>query len=155
MVESLNTSLGKACVSAHPCFLVLIVLTVAACGGGSDPRAPLAPTSLASASPPPTSPSMITIDGTITDTVTGAIVGRFSQTASSLPTRVSVSAAGYITRETIVRTATPTVDLFPERGFDLAFYRQIARDDFQRNSGSMLQPLWVLSGPQLLSRSRR
>ena len=86
---------------------------------------------------------MIAIDGTITDTVTGAIVGRFSQTVSSLPTRVSVSAAGYITRETIVRSATPTVDLFPERGFDLAFYRQLARDDFQRNSGS-LQPLWVL-----------
>jgi len=35
------------------------------------------------------------------------------------------------------------VDLFPERGFDLAFYRQLARDDFQRNSGAM-QPLWVL-----------
>ena len=86
---------------------------------------------------------MIAIDGTITDTVTGASVGRFSQTASSLPTRVSVSAAGYFTRETIVRSATPTVDLFPERGFDLAFYRMLARDDFQRNSGSM-QPLWVL-----------
>ena len=86
---------------------------------------------------------MIAIDGTITDTVTGATVGRFAQTTASLPARVSVSAPGYITRETLVRSATPAVDLFPERGFDLAFYRQLARDDFQRNSGAM-QPLWVL-----------
>jgi hypothetical protein len=93
--------------------------------------------------PSPPSPSLITIDGTITDTATGAVVGRFTQTAASLPVRVSVSASGYITRETVVRSATPTVDLFPEHGFDLAFYRQLARDNFQLNSGSM-QPLWVL-----------
>jgi hypothetical protein len=85
----------------------------------------------------------VAIDGTITDTVTGAIVGPFSQTAASLPVRVSVAAPGYITRETVVRTATPTVDLFPEPAFDLAFYRQFVRDDFQRNRGGM-EPSWVL-----------
>ncbi len=56
---------------------------------------------------------------------------------------MSVSAPGYITRETVVRTTTPTVDLFPERGFDLAFYRQLVRDDFQKNRG-FLEPSWVL-----------
>src|SRR5262245_1845135 len=122
-----------------------MALTVAACGGDSTPAASLSPTppvSAPSPSPSPT-PSVIAIDGTITDTVTGAIVGRLAQTVTSLPARVSGSAPGYITRETIVRSDTPSVDLFPERGFDLAFYRQIARDDFQRTSGAM-QPLWVL-----------
>jgi hypothetical protein len=75
--------------------------------------------------------------------VTGAIVGRHTQTAASLPVRIRVSAPGYVTRETVIRTATPTVDLFPERAFDLAFYRQFVRDDFQRTRGS-LEPSWVL-----------
>lgn len=124
-------------------FPALIALTVVACGGGSEPRTPVA---LTAPSPAPLqpSPSLITIDGMITDTVTGAIIGSFTHTAASLPARVSVSATGYITRETDVRSATPTVDLFPERGFDLGFYRQLARDDLQRGAGP-LQPLWVLN----------
>ena len=123
-----------------PC-LALVAVTVVACGG-SEPRTSVpAPTSLTAPSPP--APPVITIDGTIMDTITRAVVGRFTQTAASLPVRVSVSAPGYFTRETVVRSATPTVDLFPEQGFDLEFYRQLARDNFQLNSGSM-QPLWVL-----------
>jgi hypothetical protein len=122
--------------------LAAIALVAAACGGGSTPPAPLAPTPPVSAPTQPTQ-SLITISGTITDTITGAIVGPFTQTATSLPVRVSVSAPGYITRETVVRSATPTVDLFPERGFDLAFYRQLVRDDFQRNRG-FIEPSWVL-----------
>jgi hypothetical protein len=98
---------------------------------------------LATTPAPATGPSSIEIDGTITDTITGATIGRFTQTAVSLPVRVTVSTPGYITRETIVRSPAPSVDLFPERGFDLAFYRQFMRDDFQRGAGAM-QPLWVL-----------
>lgn len=119
-----------------------IALIAGSCGGNSTPSTPLAPTPPVSAPVPP-AVSPITINGTIADTITGAIVGPFTQTTASLPVRVRVSAPSYVTRETVVRTATPTVDLFAERGFDLAFYRQLARDDFQRNSGAM-QPLWVL-----------
>jgi hypothetical protein len=101
------------------------------------------PTPVVAPAPAPVPPSSTAIDGTITDTVTGAPVGRFTQTAASLPVRVTVSATGYITRETVVRSASPTVDLFPEGAFDLAFYRQLVRDDFQRNRGDM-EPSWVL-----------
>jgi hypothetical protein len=93
---------------------------------------------------PPAAALGVSIDGTITDTTTGAVVGRFAHTAPGLPARVSVSAAGYITRETVVRSATPTVDLFPEPGFDLAFYRQFLRNDFQRGNDPR-QQLWVLN----------
>ena len=122
--------------------VAVIALIVAACGGSSTAPTPLAPTPPVSA-PAPAAPTLVTINGTVTDTVTGSSVGSFTQTAASLPVRVSVSAPGYITRETVVRTTTPTVDLFPERGFDLAFYRQLLRDDFQKNRG-FIEPSWVL-----------
>jgi hypothetical protein len=120
-------------------FLPSLALLFVACGGDSS-RTSVTPNPLA----PTPGPSGITIAGTITDTITGATVGRFSQTAASFPSRVTVSAAGYVTRETTVRSATPTVDLFPEGGFDLAFYRQFLRNDFQRGADPM-QPLWVLN----------
>jgi hypothetical protein len=111
-----------------------------ACGGGT--QTPLSPTPQSSAPSPP-APSMTTIDGMITDTVTGTAVGRFTQMVPSLPARVTVSAPGYVTREAMVRTTTATVDLFPEGGFDLSFYRQFVRNDFQRGSDP-LQVSWVL-----------
>ena len=119
-----------------------IAVIAVSCGGSSTPSAPLAPTPPVSTPTLPAS-SIVTINGTITDTITGATVGPFTQMAASVPVRVIVSAPGYITRETVVRTATPTVDLFAERGFDLAFYRQLVRDDFQKNRGFM-EPSWVL-----------
>jgi hypothetical protein len=122
--------------------VAVIALIVAACGGSSTAPTPLAATPPVSAPTTPT-PSLITIQVTVTDTITGATVGPFMQTATSLPVRVAVSAPGYFTRETVVRTTTPTVDLFPERGFDLAFYRQLVRDDFQKNRG-FIEPSWVL-----------
>jgi hypothetical protein len=39
--------------------------------------------------------------------------------------RLTVSASGYVTRET--RAGVSTVDLIPEAGLDLEFYRQLAR----------------------------
>jgi hypothetical protein len=112
--------------------IIAVLLTLPACGGGSSPTGP-------SPIPPPAGPTRIS--GTITDTVTSAQVGTFSSEASSFPARVSVSASGYVTRETWIRTASPTVDLIPESGFDLGFYRQFARGSLD---GSM-QPLRVLS----------
>ena len=121
-------------------FLGAVALMSVACGGGT--QTPLAPTSPSSAPSPP-APSLTTVDGTITDTATGTVVGRFTQMVARLPAHVTVSSPGYITREATIRSATPTVDLFPERGFDLAFYRQFVRNDFQRGAEA-LQPSWVL-----------
>lgn len=78
-------------------------------------------------SPTPLPPAAVTITGSITDTVTGAPVGTFTHQAGSLPAFVAVSAPGYITRGAWIASATPTVDLIPEAGFDLGFYRQFAR----------------------------
>lgn len=93
----------------------LALLLVAACGG--SPTRP---------SPTPSGP--ITLSGTITDTVSGATVGSFSQQVPSLPAFITVTADGFLTRQTSVSTATPTVDLIREAApFDLTFYRQMVR----------------------------
>lgn len=110
--------------------LVALVCLLPACGGSSSPTSP---------SPQPTQPTRIS--GTITDTLTGASVGTFSSEASVFPARVSVSSAGYVTRDTWVRSASPTVDLIPESGFDVGFYRQFARGTLE----DPMQPLRVLS----------
>jgi hypothetical protein len=112
--------------------IVALVCLLPACGGSSSPTGP-------SPVPPPSGPTRIS--GTITDTLSGAQVGTFSSEATSFPARVSVSAGGYVTRETWVRSASPTVDLIPELGFNLDFYRQLARGTLD---GS-IQPLRVLS----------
>lgn len=92
-------------------------------------------------SPVPTPPqSSITLTGSITDTVSGAVIGQFSQAVNSLPARVTLSQAGYITRETWVHGDGARVDLFPDAGFDLAFYRQFARGGLD----GAIQPLRVL-----------
>lgn len=113
--------------------LLLALLFLPACGGSSSPTSP-------SPAPSP-SPGPTRISGTITDTLTGASVGTFSSEAATFPARVSVSAAGYVTRETWVRSASPTVDLIPESSFNLGFFRQFARGSLE---GSV-QPLRVLS----------
>lgn len=112
--------------------IVALVCFLPACGGGSSPTGP---------SPQPAQPTHIA--GTITDTMTGAAVGTFSAEAMGFPARVSVSASGYVTRETWVRSATPTVDLIAEAGFDLGFYRQLVRNGFE--APGSLEPVRVLS----------
>lgn len=101
-----------------PCLLLLI-----SCGGS-----PTGPT------PPPPQ----TFTGTVTNTVTGAAVSGFTATISN--GRLTVSAPGYVTRETAATRST--VDLIPEAGFDLAFYRQFARDAIESVAP---QPLRVWS----------
>lgn len=103
--------------------ILCVLLLLAGCGGGPTGPGPLPPP------PPPT------FTGTVTNTVTGAAVSGFTATISN--GRLTVSAPGYVTRET--SSSRSTVDLIPEAGFDLAFYRQMARD------GAMLRPLRVLS----------
>lgn len=110
--------------------LILFLLLLAV--GCSDRPAPTQPT------PTPTPvPASVTVTGTITQTLSGAQVGTFTQTVPSLPALIPVSLAGFVTRQAWVTSATPTVDLIAEAGFDLEFYRQLARGKLD---GS-LQPL--------------
>jgi hypothetical protein len=88
-----------------------LLLLLAGCGGS-----PTGPT------PPP--PPVPTFTGTVTDTVTGGAITGFTATISN--GRLTVSAPGYVTRDTTAGRST--VDLIPEAGFDLAFYRQFARN---------------------------
>lgn len=90
---------------------ILFLLLLAGCG--DSPTGPTPP-------PPPPAP---TFTGTVTNTVTGAAVSGFTATISN--GRLTVSAPGFVTRET--SASRTTVDLIPEAGFDLAFYRQFAR----------------------------
>lgn len=97
-------------------------------GCGSD-RSPLGPT------PSPAPPA--TFSGSVTDTVTGAPVAGF--TALVAGSRLTISAPGYVTRET--RSNATSVDIIPEAGFDLGFYRQLARGALD----GPMDPLRVLS----------
>ncbi|MEQ1760501.1 MAG: hypothetical protein ABL986_19490, partial [Vicinamibacterales bacterium] len=54
-----------------------------------------------------------------------------------LPAQVDVSAPDHVTRTTWVTTTTPRIDLFPLRGFDLDFYRQLARDGLGWSPGPL------------------
>jgi hypothetical protein len=90
-----------------------------------------------------TASTRVVVSGAITDTLTGGVVGHLQAEVEGLPTRLPVSAPGYVTREAWITTTSPTIDLVPEAQFDLAFYRQLARDDFDRLQGR-LQPLWIL-----------
>lgn len=111
-----------------PCALFLIL---AACGGS-----PTRPT--------PIPPSTITVSGTLTDTVSGAILSTFVQTVNSLPALVEVTAAGHLPRTARITSASPTVDLIPDAApFDLGFYRQLVRNGLEEPGN--LQPVRVLS----------
>jgi hypothetical protein len=102
---------------------VLLLLVLVGCSGS-----PTGPT------PVPPQP---TFTGTVTDTVTGSPVSGFTATISQ--GRLTVTAPGYVTRETSATAVT--VDLIPEAGFDLAFYRQFARGQLETGNIDNLRVL--------------
>ncbi len=134
---------------------VFFIVLALACGS-QGPTAPSTPaqgsTPSAQATPqPPVSPPAtppvatgVTVTGTILDSLSGATVGTFTQAVTSLPAAIAVSAPNYLTRDAWVSTAAPRVDLFPMRGFDLDFYRQLLRNDLQRGADP-LEPLRILT----------
>ena len=120
-------------VASRASWLIGATILLAGCGSSAPTVAPTSVT--------PVAAPLVEIAGQITDTVTGQLVGAFTQSGASLPARVTVSAPGYVTRETWATTSTPSVDLFPERGFDLGFYRQFARREL--DNGGRVDPLRV------------
>ena len=109
-----------------------LALFMVACG--SSPSSPSGPSSQSS--------GPVTVSGTLTDTATGQPIGSFSQTVNDLPAQVTLEHPGYVTRQTWLESAAPRVDLFPEAGFDLGLYRQLARGELE---GGSLLPLRVLT----------
>src|SRR3990167_3429402 len=82
-------------------------------------------------SAPNTGPSRIqpapptTVTATLTATVTGSALGPAEQPVSAFPALLTFSHPGYVTRQLWLQHAQATVDLIPEAGFDLSFYRQL------------------------------
>jgi hypothetical protein len=79
-------------------FVSFVVLVSPACSGDSESSQPTTPVSAtpapAPAPPTPSPPPTISITGTITDAVTGGMVGWFAATTTTFPARVMVSAPG-------------------------------------------------------------
>jgi hypothetical protein len=110
---------GIAVLWLLPCLLLV------GCGADSVAMGPTMPVGSGSSA----------FTGTVVDTVTGAPIS--DATVTRTGSRVTVEAAGYLTRETAV---APTIDLIPMAApFDLAFYRQ-----FVRNASSESAPMEAL-----------
>jgi hypothetical protein len=95
------------------------------------------PSPVPPSAPVPTPAPPATWTGTVTDTITGRAIANATATLDG--SRVSVAAPGYVTRET--RASAAAVDLIPEAGFDLDFYRQFARNSYE----APIQSLRVLT----------
>lgn len=112
-----------------------IVILLTGCGGAPTspsvtpaPRPSPAPTPTPAPAPPPS------FTGTVTDTVTGAPISGYA--AVLVGSRVTVSAPGYLTRE----TSNGNVDLIKNAApFDLTFYRTFVRDTLDHPAG--VEPL--------------
>lgn len=130
-------------------FPILFVSALAwACGGAS-------PDSSGSGSPtaPASSSAKWTLSGRVVETLTGAPVadatvtspgmtaitqsdGRFELTQPvppSLPLEITITADGHLMRNTQLRTSGNDIDIIATgSGFDLAFYRKIARNAYDK-----------------------
>lgn len=119
---------------------VLALILTAGCGGSPTSPSP-------QPSPAPSPAPAPTFSGAVTDTVTGAPISGFSALLAG--SRVTVSAPGYLTRE----TRNGDVDLIPEAApFSLAFYRQFVRGALQ---DGQMEPLrrWTVAPSVYLQRA--
>jgi hypothetical protein len=122
---------------------VAFATLVIGCSGSSTPTAPssssvspIVPATPTAPTTGPTTPATPTFTGLVTNTVTGASIQDYTATIAG--GRLLIAAPGYVTRDT--RAGATTVDLIPERGFELEFYRQLARGTLTHDP----QPLFVL-----------
>jgi hypothetical protein len=143
---------------------VLVAVLAAACGGSSPTQPQPNPNPVPNPQPP-----TWTIKGTVTTTLTGEPVagasltfgtqtitadsaGRWVLTGTGTPSGVygvEVSAAGYLTRKTGITAENGrdvTIDLIRDAGdFSLAFYRQIARNDFDQPGQLQWTRRWTVA----------
>ena len=127
----------------HAAALSILVLAVLAAGCGGSNASVIGVTPSPVTPVTPVASSGTTVTGTLADTVSGAVIGTFSQQVARLPARLTLTAPGHLARSTTVTAQGQTVDLIPEAGFDLEFYREFARDLLDAGSP---QPLKVVSG---------
>lgn len=118
-----------------------LALLLTACGGAS----PFSPSPTPAPAPiPAPAPVKLTIVGTITDTVSHAVIGSFTQDVANLPASVTVSAPGHMTRETRVGSTSPTVDLIPLAApFSTIFYGQMVRNLLESPTPDVVRTLPV------------
>ena len=106
----------------HCLYWSVLLVGLSACGDQ--------PTASPSPNPSPT-PTMVIVRTTLTDTVSGAVIGSAEHSVPMLPTQLSFSHPGYVTRDTWVHSPDARADLIPQDTFDLDFYRQLARNAFE------------------------
>lgn len=114
-----------------------LALLLVGCGSSAvSPSPQPSPSPVPSPSPAPApAPSKVTITATLTATVGGASAGTFTADVDRLPALVSISAAGYLTRQAYIGQAAPLVDLIALAApFDMNFYRQLVRNSTQEPS---------------------
>lgn len=96
---------------------------------------------------------MHTVTGTLTDTLTGAVVGTFTRQTATFPLHVTVSASGYLERSLYIDSTTQTVDLIPNRApFDLGFFRAFARNTYSE-PGTLRSLLVQTTDPRIYLRT--
>jgi hypothetical protein len=135
------TQLARLRWYCAPALALTVMLT--GCGGSkSTPTAPTPPAPTPTATPTPL-PTSVSVAVTILETLTGANLGTMRTDVARLPAQITVSSPGHVTRLAWVTTAAPSVDLIREQGFDLGFYRQLARNGYE--APTQLQPLRVLT----------
>jgi hypothetical protein len=109
-----------------------LLAAVSGCSGDSSPSSPT--------SPGGTVPGRVTINLSVTNTITGGGVGAVTTEVSGLPTLLEVGEPGFVTRSAWITSARPTVDLIPDAPpFSLDFYRQFVRGSIDHEQA--LQPL--------------
>ena len=102
------------------------VVTVFCVGCGSSPalQSPTAPT--------PAPPVAQHVEIAITETLSGGTLGSLVVEVPRFPAVVPVAFLGHLTRQAVVRGSATRVDLIAEAApFNLAFYRQFARNGFE------------------------
>ena len=148
------------------CALAVVVMACIGCGGEapSNVGPTILPTPTPTAAPTPApapTPPQFSFTGRVTETLTGVPVtgatvtsggisvqsrsgGAFSFDASVSSALVTVSAPGYLARETTITAGRDVaVDLIHDAApFSLVFYRQMARNTWE---GGTALPLYVLS----------
>lgn len=129
--DAMVVFLGRYLTPVGARLVAVVAVMVILAGCGSNPTAP-------SPQPPP-EPPRVTLR--MVDADTGASLGTQAATVR-LPALVPVLMAGYVTHDAWITADGQQIALIPEAGFDLAFYRRMARNGLE--APDHLEPLRIL-----------